>query len=58
LASFKADGLDDVFKDLENAASGIDGFECPSCGKPFRLEFDEETVTCPHCGETFEVSGS
>lgn len=55
MASFKTSGFDDVLNDLENAASGVDDFPCPDCGKTFRLDFGSETVTCPHCGETFSV---
>ena len=58
MASFKFDGIDDVQNDLEDASTGIDDFECPLCGKPFRLGFGSETVTCPHCGETFEIEES
>jgi hypothetical protein len=56
MAKFNTNGIDDVMKDFENTATGIDDFACPNCGKPFRLEFDDEEVTCPHCNSTISIT--
>lgn len=55
MASFKVTGIDDVMKNMEKMASGIDGFKCPVCGKPFRLSLKATKVTCPHCKSTIEI---
>ena len=56
MVKIKIDGIDDLMKDLERLQHKIDDFKCPDCRKPFCLDLDADTVTCPHCGITIKIN--